>query len=123
MIDSFVEFGIGRGTFELARRHFIVSGADRDAKLPNLLLKIDNIALHPAWDGSKIMVFKLLPFGRRCAKQSTAARNQIRAGMVKCLIDQKVFLLGTQGWMHTNNILIEVFTDGRCSLVNGSNGL
>ena len=83
--------------FELSRRDFVVAGLGRDAELPELLFNFCHELEDAGLDGSKIVIFKLLVLGRRCTEKRATGLQKVWAVLVEILVDQEIFLLGSEG--------------------------
>ena len=117
VIDRHVGFFKHRGALVLAGSHLVVAGQNRDANLQGFQLKLLHEILNPYRDGTKIMVFHLLSFGRLPSKDGSADKQQVRAGVQKFLIHQEILLLPAQGGKHVVNLLIEIMANRGGSLV------
>ena len=89
-------FSVDRSEFELVRGDFVVPCLDRDAKAVTCYLKIPHEGSDSGRNGTKIMVIKLLVFGRIMAHQGTSCNHQVGSGGIEGFIDKEVLLLPAQ---------------------------
>ena len=94
---------IGRqiGVFEdrryliLAGSDFVVPRLDGHGQLEQFRLGLGHARQHALGDGAEVLVLHLLALGRPGAEQSAAGVDEIGTGVVEVLVDEEVFLLGT----------------------------
>ena len=120
MVHCDIDFLKLWSTFELVRSHFIMPGLDRNAQSVGRIFKILHKGLHPLRNCSPIVVFELLVLGCRVAHKSPSGLNEVRAGVVKCLVHKEIFLLPTEGRENFGDILVEKLADIHSSLVKCS---
>ena len=101
----------------LAGRNLVMLGFGKNAKLPQLFIQLRHKCRHTRTDRTKVMVFHLLPFGRLCAKQGAAGKNQILALGIILFLDQEILLLRADSCRYATHILTEQFkyTAGLCT--------
>ena len=102
---------VNRGKFMLGRGYLIMLRLGKDAELPQFPVQIRHILSHPGLDGAEIVIVHLLPFWRLCAKQRTAAEDQVLTLIEHGTVDQKVFLFRSNGGTDTFDILIAEQSD------------
>ena len=107
------------GEFILMRRHFVMTGGDRNTELVRLFADFDHEVEHPFLDGTEILILKLLSFRRRCAGKRTAGQNKVATDTVVRFVDQKIFLLGTAGRVDAFHVFMtEKFEQFGCSFAD-----
>ena len=79
VIGRDIGFFENRRRLELARRHFVVTGLDRNAELVELKLHFAHERLNASRDRAEVMIFELLALRRLTADQRTAGHDKIRA--------------------------------------------
>ena len=100
---------------KLTWSHFVVPGFDGNSE--QMALKFDlahklNDALR---DATEVVVLHLLALRRRMAHECASRHHEVRARVVKGLIDQKVLLLPSKGGVHFTDVFIKVLAYGsRC---------
>ena len=94
MIGGDVGGLIDWGQLKLVRRDLVVTGLGGDAQPKQRQLEVLHKAQHTLFDGAKVVVFKLLAFGRPRALQGAIGEHQIGPLLVVLGVDQEVLLLG-----------------------------
>ena len=91
-----VHFFEHRGKFELGRSHFVVAGLGRNAELPEFDFNFVHEVQNASRDAAEIVVIHLLMLCRSSTEQRAASLVQVRALQVETLVNQEVFLFGTE---------------------------
>ncbi len=91
-----VHFFEHRGKFELGRSNFVVAGLGRNAELPEFLFNVVHEVDDASRNATEVVVFHLLVLCRSCTEQGAAGLVQVRALQVETLVNQEVFLFGTE---------------------------
>ena len=81
----------------LSRSDLIVLGLGADPQLPQFFIQLIHECLHTGLDGAEIMIFHLLPFRRRRAKQRAPGVDQVFALLIIGLVYQEILLLAADG--------------------------
>ncbi len=84
-----------RSHFKLSRRHFVVTGLHRYAQLIEFGFGIHHEGQHTLFNGTPVMVFHLLPFGRLSTKERATGVDDVRASHIEGFVDQEILLLGS----------------------------
>ena len=92
-----VHFFKNGSQFKLGRGHLVMAGLGRNSQLPQFLFHIVHKVQDAGGNATEIVVIHLLVLSRSRPKDSAARLVQVRPLQVKTLVNQKVFLLGTQG--------------------------
>ena len=82
-----------RGDLVLARSHFVMVRADRNAELVEFALGLRDAAHDAAGHDAVVLVFKFLPLGRFRAEQRTPGGEQIGTAEHEVPVDEEKFLL------------------------------
>ena len=114
---------VDRRQFVLCGRHFVVLRLGKDAQLPEFLVQICHISGDSRFDDAEIVIIHLLSFRRHRAEQGPAAELQIFSLFIHFTVDQKIFLLRTDGSPHIFDIVTaEQAEDPHGLLVQGLHG-
>ena len=111
--------GIDRRHLMLAGRNLVVLRLGVDAQLPQFLVQVGHIGLHPWADGAEVVIFQLLSLGRPRAKERAAGQNEIRPASVILLVDEEVLLLRSHGGGHARNLFAKELQDPACLAAYG----
>ena len=96
VVASEVHFFEHRSKFELSRSDFVVAGLSRNAELPEFLFHIVHEVQNARRNATEVVVFHLLVLSRSCTEQGAASLVEVRALEVETLVDEEVFLFGTE---------------------------
>ena len=96
VVASEVYFLEHRGKFELGRSHFVMAGLGRNAELPEFLFHIVHEVDDASRNATEVVVFHLLVLCRSGSKQRATGLVQVRALQVETLVDEEIFLFGTE---------------------------
>ena len=88
----------------LCGRDLVVLCLGKHAEVPQLLVEILHELAHARFYGAEVMVVKLLTLGRLCAEQRASGKYQIAALVEHILVDEEVFLLGTDRRFYRGHI-------------------
>ena len=77
-----------------------------------LNFKVAHEGIDPGRYGAEIVVLQLLTTGWHMAEDRFTGHNQVRTGVEKCLVHQKVLLLATQCGIHRGNLAVEILANG-----------
>ncbi len=106
VVDRDVRRREDRGELVLGRGDFVVFRFGANAKLPQLLVELVHEFLDAGLNGAEIVVFHFLVFRGRGAKQGAAGVNQVFALLKVLLVDEEVFLLGTERRFDGADVLV-----------------
>ena len=81
---------------------------------------IPHESINPFGDGTKIMVFQLLAFGRSMTEYCPSAHHQVGAGIEKAFVNYKILLFPSEGCGDFAYVLIEVMANVDSSLIEGN---
>ena len=123
VVGGDVDFLMQGGHFKLARSHFVVAGAHRNAQSDEPVFHI----LHERHDApghrAEIVIFHFLPLWGGKAAQGRSGHEQIRAQRGKTAIHEKVFLLRADHGADVGGIMVAEQAQHAQSLPgNGLNG-
>ena len=98
--------------------YFVCDASSREYPKHALIFQIAHVMQYPSWNGTKIMVIQLLPFGRSMSQKGAARKGNIWTGGCQGFIDQKYSCsqpkVAWWPWTH----FIKIFCNcGRC-LIN-----
>ena len=91
-----VHFFEHRSKFELGRSDFVVAGLGRNAEFPEFLFHIVHEVQDACRNTTEVVVFHLLVLGRCCTEQRAAGLVEVGTLQVEALVNQEVFLFGTE---------------------------
>ena len=91
-----VHFFEHRSKFELSRGDFVVAGLGRNTEFPEFLFHIVHEVQDASRNATEVMVFHLLVLCRSCTEQGAPSLVQVRTLEVEALVDEEVFLFGTE---------------------------
>ena len=80
-------------------------------ELPQLVIKFGHKRLNSWLYCAKIVVIEVLTFWRLCAKKGTTRVHKVATLFAAFLVDQKIFLLGTNGGDYTIHLCISEQTE------------
>ena len=123
MIDSQIGLLKNRSTFELIRGHLVMPGFNGNPQAMTLVFQLVHESRNPCRYGTEILIFQLLIFRGRMPHQSTTAQFQVRTGIIKGFIHQKILLLPAQRGYHTLHIFIEILANVHRGPVNHGQSL
>src|SRR5690606_1057544 len=92
VIHCNINFFIYRSTLKLSGRHLMVTGTPRKAQQVCLEFKIMHESKNTLRNGTPVMIFKLLAFGRGVTKKCAAVLLQFVADVIPGSINEKIFL-------------------------------
>ena len=75
----------------------VVLSLGKDTKLPQLLVKLRHKDFYTGLDGAEIVVVHLLPLGRFCTDECSAAEAQVGTLFVQVEWHDEIFLLTADG--------------------------
>ena len=90
MVRSHVGVFIHGGHFILPRCHFVVAGFDGHAQFVQFTLGFQHTGQHTLRNCAKIMIIKLLAFGRGRAKQGAPGSHPVGAGPEEGAVDAEI---------------------------------
>ena len=96
VVASEVHFLEHRGEFELRGRDFVVAGLRRNAELPEFGLDFVHEVEDAGRNATEVMVVHLLVLCRSGTEQRAAGLVQVGALQVEALVDEEIFLFGTE---------------------------
>ena len=66
-----------------------------DAKLPELFIKVGHVLMNSVLDVAEVVVFKLLTLRCLSAEKGSSGVDKVLTLIVKLLVNEEIFLLGT----------------------------
>jgi len=81
--------------FVLAGGNLIVLGLGVDAELPELFIQVLHVGGHARADGAVVVIVQLLPLRGFRAEERPAAHAKVLTLEIKLLVDQEIFLFGS----------------------------
>ena len=96
MVGGNVRVFVCRRNLILTRRNFVVARLHWNAKFKQARLGVGHETNHAIWNGSKVMVIKLMALGRGRANERAASDDQVKTLVEQIAVDQKIFLFATQ---------------------------
>ena len=97
MVGCDVGGGIYGRKLMLCGRDLVVFGFCEYAELPEFFVQVRHICGDTRLDRAEIVVVHFLTLGRLCTEQCSAGEHQIFAFFVHLLVDEEVFLFGSDG--------------------------
>ena len=96
VVAAEVQFLEHRRKLELGGRNLVVACLRRNAELPEFLLDLVHEVEDAGADRTEVVVLQLLPLRTRRAEERAARQHEVGTLGVVLLVDQEVFLLGTE---------------------------
>ena len=122
LVYSGGDFREHRCALKLVGRHLVVAGLQRDTQFVGLGLKVLHEHRYAGRNGTKVVVRELLVLGRCVTDNGAPAQLEVRAGIVKSLVHQEVFLLQTHVYADMGHFRVEQPGHGRGGTVQCLDG-
>ena len=95
-----------RSQLVLCRSNLVMLCFGRNAKLPELFVKIMHVSSNTRFQSSEVMILHLLSFWCGSSQKCTSAENQVFSLFIEILVNQEVLLLRSYCCVDMTNLFV-----------------